>query len=215
MKPMKRLTLFRPASSQLLRKSLRSFATAIVLVTWARPAQASALGQAQTVTLEDLAGHTHSFLNSTAPQRRLSVFIFLTHDCPIANSYAPEIAKIEKAYQPQGVQFFEVYTEGDLKPAEARAHHTAFQLKGIGLLDPQTRLARKLGATITPEVFLTTAQGTILYHGRIDNTYAAIGVRRQVTTRHDLIDALKATLKGQKPKASKTTAFGCSIILNK
>jgi len=53
--------------------------------------------------------------------------------------------------------------------------------------------------------------GEILYRGRIDNRYAALGTKRLVATEHDLRDALDDITADRPVKLKKTTAVGCSI----
>ena len=52
---------------------------------------------------------------------------------------------------------------------------------------------------------------SILYKGRIDNTYFRIGKRRNVTTTHDLKAALVAIRDNQAIPINAATAVGCFI----
>jgi thiol-disulfide isomerase/thioredoxin len=143
--------------------------------------------------------------------RKATVLLFVAHDCPVSNGYAPEFNRICKQYGPQGVKFFLVYVESDLSAAQAQAHVHDFGYTCTALLDPQHQLVKLSGTTVTPEAAVYTAAGKRVYRGRIDNQYAAIGQRREVVTRHDLRDALDAVLKGKPVAASETTAIGCFI----
>ena len=42
-------------------------------------------------------------------------------------------------------------------------------------MDAEHTIARKVGATKTPEVFVVGRDGAILYQGRIDNLYQGFG----------------------------------------
>ena len=75
------------------------------------------------------------------------------------------------------------------------------------MLDPQHRLVKLAKATVTPEAVVFGKNGEVLYRGRIDDQYAALGKKRAAATRHDLFDALDAItagkpVKGRKPKPS-------------
>ena len=72
-------------------------------------------------------------------------------------------------------------------------------------------IARRVQAKVTPETFLISPQGNVLYHGRIDNLYAGFGKRRQSATVHDLRDAITAALAGQPIAGSATKSVGCFI----
>ncbi|MCB0854069.1 MAG: hypothetical protein KDD63_17710, partial [Bacteroidetes bacterium] len=78
-------------------------------------------------------------------------------------------------------------------------------------LDPQYKLTKKLGATITPEVFAFDAEGELFYQGKIDNWLASLGKYRTNITRHYLKDALEAQLSGKPVPLAKTEAVGCFI----
>ena len=49
------------------------------------------------------------------------MLVFIAHDCPIANGYAPEIQRIAAHYGPQKIAFYLVYVEPDLSVAGAKA----------------------------------------------------------------------------------------------
>jgi hypothetical protein len=166
---------------------------------------------AKPLRLRSLRGDQITALPLSSTGAKATVFLFIAHDCPISNAYAPEIGRIEARFMHTGIRFDEVYAEPDLPIDEARAHHANFKLRGQGLLDPQRQLAHRLKATITPEAVVVLADGSVAYRGRIDNTYASIGVRRNVTTSHELIDALDAALAGKHPKVSAAPALGCAI----
>ncbi|MBX2896579.1 MAG: hypothetical protein KF763_14135 [Cyclobacteriaceae bacterium] len=82
----------------------------------------------------------------------------------------------------------------------------------IGLVDDKShRMTNKLAASITPEVFLLSATGGVLYSGAIDNWFFELGRYRPEVTEHYLLDAIKATLNQTAPPVEKTTAVGCFI----
>ncbi len=51
-----------------------------------------------------------------ATDRAVSVLLFVTTDCPVANAFAPEINRIVSDYGPRGVAFTRVYTDVTLTP---------------------------------------------------------------------------------------------------
>ena len=52
--------------------------------------------------------------------KKAAVLLFITHDCPIANSYAPEIKRLCADYQPKSVAFYIVYVDPSLTAEQAR-----------------------------------------------------------------------------------------------
>jgi hypothetical protein len=137
-----------------------------------------------------------------------SVLIFYWHDCPICNSYVPEINRLRSRHP--RFAFYLVEVDPDWTSSQARDHVHQFNLEPPLLLDPHHRLVALAQATVTPEAVVFGAGDCVLYRGRIDNTYPALGVRRPTATTHDLNDALDAILAGQ-PVASQPPAVGCWI----
>ena len=138
-----------------------------------------------------------------------SVLIFFWQDCPISNGYAPEINRI--AATRTNFVFYVVQVDPELSVAAAREHARKFDLRVPVLLDPQHRLVRFAKATVTPEVIVFRKSGDVLYRGRIDNLYVALGKKRRVVTEHDLLDALDAIAVGKPVKQTETKAVGCLI----
>jgi hypothetical protein len=161
------------------------------------------------LTLYDVNGEKHQPLNTSGS--RASVFFFIAHDCPISNTYAPEINRICAAYTAKKVAFAIVYTDSDTTAQTEREHARAFGFRCLALHDPQHLLVKRLGITTTPEVAVISPDGKQLYRGRIDNTYARVGIRRNQTTEHDLREALDAILQKHPVPHPTTTAVGCYI----
>src|SRR5207237_725514 len=67
-------------------------------------------------------------------------------------------------------------------------------------------LARRLGATVTPEAVLLDDKGVLRYRGRIDDQRDATRVKSR-----ELAAALDAVLAGQKVARAETQPFGCAI----
>jgi len=143
--------------------------------------------------------------------RRVTVLFFIAHDCPIANSYAPEIGRICRQYVSARIAFYVVYVESDLRPADARKHARDYGFPCPALLDPTHRLVRRVGATVTPEVTVVQPDGRLLYRGRIDDLYVDFGTRRREAKRHDLRLILDAVVAGKPVRQTMTAAIGCFI----
>ena len=149
-------------------------------------------------------------LANTAGQKAV-VLLFIARDCPISNAYAPEIKRLIARYTPQKVAFYLVYPDPDTSLAAAKQHAKEYGYTCPLVLDPAHRLARKAGATVTPEAAVFAPGGRLLYRGRIDDLYFGFSKRRDHATRHDLRDALDAVLAGRVIAAPRTQAIGCFI----
>jgi hypothetical protein len=139
--------------------------------------------------------------------------IFVGHDCPISNGYAPEVVRLCKEYAPKKVAFCVVYADADLTRDDARKHAREHGYCCPALLDPEMVLARKAGATVKPEAAVLSPKGEVLYRGRIDDLYVEIGKKRARPTSRDLKDALDAVLAGKPVPTPRTKAIGCYIDL--
>jgi hypothetical protein len=147
-----------------------------------------------------------------APARTASLLVFTSSDCPISNSYAPEIASICRAYEARGVDCLLLYEDARITPGGAREHRDAYALGGIAAaIDLDRTIAVAAGATITPEVAVIDRQGKVRYRGRIDDVYVALGGRRPAPTTRDLRDALDAVLASRAVARTRTEATGCYI----
>jgi thiol-disulfide isomerase/thioredoxin len=142
----------------------------------------------------------------------ISVEFFITTDCPISNSYAPEIQRICAEYGPKGVSCELVYVDPTLTKADVEKHVKDFGYSSVPtVLDATQKLVKAAGATITPEAAILGPAGAVLYRGRIDNVYAALGKRRPEATEHDLRKALDEVLSGKAVSEPRTQAIGCYI----
>ena len=137
------------------------------------------------------------------------VLVFVATDCPISNSYAPEVQRIMAEHRTDGLRFYLVYA--DATAAEAKAHEAAYGYRCPALLDPDHVLAARVGATVTPEVAVVGDGGRLLYRGRIDDRYVDFGRKRPAATTHDLRTALAAVAAGRPVEIPLTRAVGCPI----
>jgi hypothetical protein len=162
-----------------------------------------------TLVLSDTAGVKHQPLQ--LHDQKAAVFFFVAVDCPISNSYAPEINRIIKASKNKGLDFYIVYSDANLSLADAKKHMKEYGYTCPGLMDTRQALAKKLKATVTPEAVVVDAHGKVLYQGRVDNWYEDFGKQRYNATTHELQDALDEILSGKKVTTPVTKAVGCPI----
>ncbi|HEB53178.1 MAG TPA: redoxin domain-containing protein [bacterium] len=163
---------------------------------------------APAVTLADLAGRRHAPLE-VAPQQ-VHVIVFLSQECPIANAYAPTLARLAEDWRDQPVRVFLVHVDPELSVAEARRHRDDYGLPGVVLRDPRHELARRLGITHTPEAVVLSDRG-LVYRGRIDDRWPALGVRRPKASVHDLHDAVATALRGEVVPGPYPEPTGCLL----
>jgi len=139
------------------------------------------------------------------------VLLFVGYDCPISNGYAPELMRLCKEYTPKKVAFCVVYADADIATDDALKHAKEYGYTCPAVLDPEMKLARKVGATVKPEAAILTPKSELLYRGRIDDLYIDFGKKRVQPTTRDLKDALDAVLAGKPVPVARTKALGCYI----
>ena len=152
---------------------------------------------------------TGAKVNPFAARSKPSVLIFQMTDCPISNLYAPEIGRIIADYSAKGVSFFRVYVDQDLSAKSALTHGKEYGLQSPIILDPRMALAKRVGATVSPEAVVLDPKGKVVYRGRIDDRVVDYGKVRDQARRQDLRIALNQTLAGEPVTQPKTTPIGC------
>jgi hypothetical protein len=166
--------------------------------------------------IRDIDGRPH---NPFKPTGSVNVIFFVATDCPVSNSYAPEIQRTCRDYRSRGVSCLLSYEDVDNASSSRRLdeqvkqHLREYRYGGIPAVVDRSRIvAKEARASITPQAVVIDRTGKIRYRGRIDNLYVALGRRRQAATQHDLRDALDAVLDGHPVPKLETEALGCYIV---
>ena len=136
--------------------------------------------------------------------------LFVLKDCPIANQYMPEVKRLKAQYSIAGIQFQMVFEDPGIDAAKIQKYFDDFEVSFPAIMDGDHRLARRLGASISPTAVLRS-KGVVYYVGRIDDQYAAIGKRRPQPRTRDLRVAMDSFLAGKPVKVRKTVAIGCRL----
>jgi hypothetical protein len=144
---------------------------------------------------------------------KASLIFFVLTDCPISNSYAPEIQRICREYAERGVSCSLVYEDRKTPSSTLRQHMKDYGYAGFQFIaDDDRSIANRAKAEVTPEVALIDAKGEVRYRGRVDNFYVTFGKTRRNVTEHYLTDALDAVLAGKPVATPETKALGCYIV---
>ena len=155
-------------------------------------------------TLPDADGKEHS-LNSLKGKNG-SVLIFVATKCPVSNAYNERMEKLAQDYKARGINVIGINSNVAESAAAVKAHAAQNNLTFAVLKDPANKIADRLGATVTPEVYFLDASNKLIYRGRIDNAKDAAQVNSS-----ELRDAIEATLAGKPVAKTTATAFGCTI----
>lgn len=168
------------------------------------PATVGINARVPALTFTDLNGRTYNLGELT--KKSPVVLVFLGAKCPAAQRYAVRLNQLHAVYSKRGVQLIGIYSNYDDTEQEVRQSVQAWNLKFPIVHDPEGRLARAFGATMTPQAFVIDRKGILRYRGAIDDNRYENRVRS-----HYLRDALEAILKGKPVKPAATETFGCTI----
>jgi peroxiredoxin len=78
------------------------------------------------------------------------------------------------------------------------------------LLDPQSKIARAYGATVTPHMYVIDANGTLVYKGGIDSIPSA-DVADIPKAKQYVRVALREVLAGRQVAEASTRPYGCTL----
>ncbi|MFN2599126.1 MAG: thioredoxin family protein [Pyrinomonadaceae bacterium] len=154
--------------------------------------------------LPDTDGHEHTL--ASLKGKNGTVLIFISVQCPVSNAYNERMEKLYEDYKAQGVSVVGINANSTEPTEVVKAHAREKGLNFPVLKDPENKIADRLGASHTPEVFFLDASGKLVYHGAIDNATNPV----MVNTNH-LRNAIDAVLAGKPVERSDVKAFGCSI----
>lgn len=145
--------------------------------------------------------------------RGVRVVFLIGADCPISRQYVPLIRSVGATGQTRGLREVSVVfcngprrVHGKVASAFMKEHDLDLPWR----TDPKNRYARRMGATVVPEVLVFRSRH-LLYSGAIDDMFAGLGLRRPVTSEHYLEDALEAIRNGRLPDPARRHAYGCLI----
>jgi hypothetical protein len=123
--------------------------------------------------LTDIHGREHRPFDQ--PGTAALAIVFMMHDCPIANSYIPELNRLAESFAAQGICLLLAQVDPQLTIEAAREHAAEYAVKPPVLLDRKHEWVRRAGATRTPEAAVFSPAGALLYRCRIDDRLVDLG----------------------------------------
>jgi peroxiredoxin len=162
-------------------------------------------GPVPMFTLKNYDGKECS-LGDVMKENKFTVLMFIATQCPVSNAYNDRMVKLYDGYNAKGVAFVGINSNKQESVEEVAEHSKEHGFKFAVLKDPANKIADAYDAQVTPEIFVVSGKGTLLYHGRIDDNRNVSRVES-----NDLALALDALLAGQEPPRTETKAFGCTI----
>jgi len=158
--------------------------------------------------LEGTDGKKHS--SAVYAGKDVLVVVFTCNSCPVAVGYEERILAFAKLHAgPEskvGIVAINVNTikEDSMPEMVKRAEKKKYPF--LYLYDPSQEIAKKFGATITPEFFVLNKERKVVYMGAFDDKSPPADAAIQ-----HLETAVKAALAGSPTEESETNARGCRI----
>jgi len=123
-----------------------------------------------------------------------------------------EINELYEAFNSDEIEFIAYFPNLSSKPIKIEEFKEDFNINVPSKTDYFKSKALALNATVCPMVVVyDEINKSILYHGRIDDSFASIGKRRRVITNSDLRNALESIVANEEIRVPKTEAIGCFI----
>jgi hypothetical protein len=139
---------------------------------------------------------------------QLRVAFFLSPTCTICRFYAIEMRDLTSDYGGEGVEFVGYAVGPLLNDSIVEVFRREYQIPFPIYHDDI--MHRSLNATVTPEVFLIH-NDSVMYHGRIDDSFVRVGRRRTHVKNRELRNALDRILQGGQVEVNYMPAVGCII----
>ena len=161
---------------------------------------------APAFTLPNVASGDKISLDSLRQGKKAVVLIYISTNCPVSNAYNDRMTALSNTYQSKGIAVVGINSNVNESVIEVVEHAHRVGLSFTVLKDAGSAIADAYGARHTPEVFVVSAKGIVVYHGDIDDSMDPSGVQSR-----DLAKALDDILAGKPVATAETKAFGCAI----
>ena len=136
----------------------------------------------------------------------------MLEECKICQYYTPTMIDFFEKFNSDQIGFVGLFPNHFSSPNNIQSfkekYAIPFPLKKEFFLSR----TKNFGVKVTPEVVVYNENTeTVLYQGRIDNSYYKLGRRRQVITHYELRDVLNQILAGEEVNVPAAAPIGCYI----
>ena len=160
--------------------------------------------------LPGIDGINHSLISFEDSE--ILVVIVMCNHCPYVQPQWERFVSLQKDYEKSGVQVVginsndaENYPEDSFEKMKEYAEE--FDTNFPYLYDETQTVARALNAQCTPDLFVYDTDRTLVYRGRMDDSWDGA----EDVTSTDLRDALDALIEGEDVLDEQEPSEGCSI----
>ncbi len=141
----------------------------------------------------------------------IRVFVALSDVCMLSRYYSREIESLSNSFSGRDIQFFGVFPNPFSNDSVIRDFAKEENITFLLLRDAHGFFSKSIPFSVSPEAVVINREGEILYQGRIDDFYVAVGKHKGRKTRSFLSDAITEILEGRQIKAPFVPPVGCLI----
>lgn len=157
--------------------------------------------------LKDCNGRVANLSEDKTP---LSLFIFLSPECPLCKNYSLVLNQLHNDYKKQ-VNIYGIVPGKTYSPETVDQFKKEYKIVFPLYIDAQKKLSNYLKATVTPEVVLLNNKGFVVYRGAIDDWVVELGKKKIKATNEYLREAVFQYLHQQPVAIKKVSPKGCLI----
>jgi len=142
-----------------------------------------------------------------------TLIMFICNHCPFVIHVNPEIVKMAKEFQSNGIQFIAISSNDVEKYPEDAPHFMRIKAKAENytfpyLYDEDQTVAKAYDAACTPDFFLFDNELKLVYRGQLDDSRPGNG---SPLTGIDLRNAMENLIHGKEISAIQKPSIGCNI----
>ncbi len=170
------------------------------------PAPSPLIGKSiSNFSLPRISDNQPESLYGSQPSKATVLFV-MSAECPCSGGYDTRMVSLARDYAAKGVRFIAMNSSANETAQEIakRAQQAGYPFPVVK--DAGNKIADRIGAQVTPEVFVIDSSKVLRYHGRIDDNR-----KETLVQSHDLRNALDFLLAGKTPQRSDQRSFGCAI----
>ncbi len=143
------------------------------------------------VRVVDVKGHHHRIGVATG-KAQPAVLVFLDTACPVATRYVPTLNALHTEARAKGIALYGILSNPAITWQAGADFEDEFGIAFPVFLDSAGDLALRLGPRVMSEAFVISTADRIVYRGRIDDRFAAVGRLRTQIGSHDLRTVIEA-----------------------
>ncbi|MBV9272534.1 MAG: thioredoxin family protein [Verrucomicrobia bacterium] len=166
-------------------------------------------------TLPDTNGQSHQL---SGYKGKYVVLEWYNPDCPFVRKHygSGNMQALQKEFTAKGVVWLSI----DSSAQGQEGNYSAAKLNEIAssqgaartalLLDPEGKVGHEYGAKTTPDMYIISPQGTLVYEGAIDSKPSTNWDDLKTATNYVRV-ALQASMSGKTVGQTNTRPYGCSV----